>query len=174
MLLTGCSTPSARPVSSGPSVSAPAPSLPRATATDTGWIQLLIPMDDQAEELLALTADRGSSPAVATWATGLAKAHRSELATLRPLLHRMGLPDTNVHQGHDMPGMVTESDLARGGRLTGAAFDRFVLRELRDHLDHSRRVSRSAARSAGSGEVRRLAAGIADTRADQLKSLPGR
>ncbi|MFF1692954.1 hypothetical protein ACFVXC_04920 [Streptomyces sp. NPDC058257] len=69
---------------------------------------------------------------------------------------------------------ITESDLARGRRLTGGAFDRFVLRELRDHLGQSRRVSRSAARSAGSSEVRRIAARVADTRAAQLKALPGR
>ncbi|MGW6055977.1 DUF305 domain-containing protein [Streptomyces sp. NPDC055189] len=174
LLLTGCSTPSGPSVTSAPSVTAE-PSLPGATATDTGWIQLLIPMDDQAEELLDLAAERGgSAPGTATWASGLAKEHRSELSTLRPLLHRVGLPDTNVHEGHDMPGMVTESDLARGRRLTGAAFDRFVLKELRDHLGHSQRVSRSAARAAGSSEVRRLAARIADTRADQLKALPAR
>ncbi|MEV8315837.1 DUF305 domain-containing protein [Streptomyces sp. NPDC059900] len=176
LLLTGCSEPSASSAptaSSTPPVSV-SPSLPGATATDTGWIQLLIPMDDQAEDVLELAADHGSSPDVATWAKSLAKAHRSELGSLRTLLHRMGLPDTNVHEGHDMPGMVTKSDLARGRRLSGAAFDRFVLKELRDHLGHSRRVSRSAARSAGSVEIRRLAARIADARADQLKALPVR
>ncbi|MFE6162630.1 DUF305 domain-containing protein [Streptomyces sp. NPDC056486] len=179
LLLGGCSAPPAPPATPTTSTSASTgPSLPGATATDSGWIQLVIPMDDQAEELLDLTKDRAhartSESDLATWATGLAKEHRAELARLRPLLHRMGLPDTNVHQGHDMPGMVTESDLDRGRRLTGAAFDRFVLQELRDHLSHSQRVSRSAARSAGSNEVRRLAARIADTRADQLRALPSR
>ncbi|MFC8128109.1 DUF305 domain-containing protein [Streptomyces sp. NPDC057302] len=170
LLLGGCSEPSS---ASGTPTASGSPSLPGATATDTGWIQLVIPMDDQAEQLLALAVDRASAPDLATWAAASSKQHRTELSLLRPLLRRMGLPGTNVHEGHDMPGMVTEADLARGRRLTGPAFDRFVLRQLRDHLSHSRRVSRSAARSAGSGEVRRLAARIADTRADQLKALPG-
>ncbi|MEU5956270.1 DUF305 domain-containing protein [Streptomyces sp. NPDC047525] len=170
LLLAGCSEPATPPAA--PTTSA-SPSLSGATATDSGWIQLVIPMDDQAEQLLALAADRASAADLAGWAAATTKEHRAELALLKPLLHRMGLPDTNVHQGHDMPGMVTEPDLARGRRLTGAAFDRFVRQELRDHLSHSGRVSRSAARSAGSAEVRRLAARIADTRADQLKALPG-
>ncbi|MGW5863518.1 DUF305 domain-containing protein [Streptomyces sp. NPDC055239] len=183
LLLGGCSTPSTAPATpttpASASTSASAstgPSLPGATATDSGWIQLVIPMDEQAEKLLDLTTDgaRAPAPDLKSWATGLTKEHDTELALLQALLHRMGLPDTNVHQGHDMPGMVTENDLARGRRLTGAAFDRFVLQELRDHLSQSRRVSRSAARSAGSSEVRRLAARIADTRSAQLKALPGR
>lgn len=171
LLPTGCSDTSGGPATP---TAAGSPSLSGATATDTGWIQLMIPMDDQARQLLELTADRAAAPDLETWAAELTEEHGAELARLRPLLHRMGLPDTNVHQGHDMPGMVTESDLARGRRLTGAALDHFVLQELRDHLSHSQRVSRSAARSAGSGEVRRLAARIADTRADQLKALPAR
>ncbi|MER5253089.1 MULTISPECIES: DUF305 domain-containing protein [unclassified Streptomyces] len=169
LLLAGCSEPSAPAATPTPSAR---PALSGATATDTGWIQLLIPMDDQAGQLLELAADRASAPRLATWAVECAEDHGSELARLRVLLLRMGLPDTNVHRGHDMPGMVTEADLARGRRLTGAAFDRFVLQELRDHLGQSRRVSRSAARSAGSGEVRRLAARIADTRTGQLRALP--
>ncbi|MGW6269660.1 DUF305 domain-containing protein [Streptomyces sp. NPDC055060] len=169
-LLGGCSTPPDDPAA--PTTAAAAPSLAGATATDTGWIQLLIPMDDQAARLLDLAAGRASAPEVAAWATGHAEETHAELARLRPLLRRMGLPGTNVHRGHDMPGMVTEKDIARSRRLTGAAFDRFVLRELRDHLGHSRRVSRSAARTAGNDEVRRLAARIADRRSGQLTSMP--
>ncbi|MGW2509018.1 DUF305 domain-containing protein [Streptomyces scopuliridis] len=172
LFLSGCSTtPPDRPAgsdrSSGPAPSSSAP----FTATDSGWIQLMTPMSEQAGQLLAMASTHESAPPLASWATALAKEHRTELAQLRQLLRRMGLPDTNVHEGHDMPGMVTDADLDRARRLTGADFDGFVRQEIRAHLEQSARVSRSESRAGGSQEAKRLAARIADSRAEQLKTL---
>ncbi|MFJ9032780.1 DUF305 domain-containing protein [Streptomyces sp. NPDC102274] len=168
---SGCSTPPDRPAAadrtSAPAASSGAP----FTATDSGWIQLMTPMSEQAGRLLAMASTHESAPPVATWAAALAKEHRTELAQLRQLLGRMGLPDTNVHAGHDMPGMVTDADLDRARRLTGAEFDGFVRQEIRAHLEQSQRVSRSESHAGGGQEAKRLAADIADSRAVQLKKL---
>jgi uncharacterized protein (DUF305 family) len=177
VILSGCSTQSAQPsrtaapadtaIISTPSTS----SSPEFTSTDSGWIQLVTPMDEQAEQLLSLATHHHSAPALTSWAADLAKEHRTELTQLRRLLHRMGLSDTNVHEGHDMPGMVTNADLEGAHRLTGTDFDRFVVREIRAHLEQSQRVSRSESQAGGSREARRLASRIADSRSGQLKTL---
>ncbi|WP_326812718.1 DUF305 domain-containing protein [Streptomyces scopuliridis] len=171
LFLSGCSTPPDPPAGADRS-SSPAPSSTTPfTATDSGWIQLMTPMNEQAGQLLALASARESPPPLASWAAALAKEHRAELAQLRQLLDRMGLPDTNVHEGHDMPGMVTDADLDRARRLTGADFDGFVRQEIRAHLEQSGRVSRSESQAGGGQEAKRLAARIADIRAEQLKTL---
>ncbi|MEU0277449.1 DUF305 domain-containing protein [Streptomyces sp. NPDC006195] len=171
LFLGGCSASADRPATPGRSA-APAPSSSAPfTATDTGWIQLMTPMSEQAGQLLAMASAQDAAPPLASWAAALAKEHRTELAQLRQLLGRMGLPDTNVHEGHDMPGMVTEADLDRARGLTGARFDGFVRQEIRAHLEQSQRVSLSETRAGGSQEAKRLAARIADSRAGQLRTL---
>ncbi|MER8070584.1 DUF305 domain-containing protein [Streptomyces sp. NPDC094034] len=168
---SGCS-PSAERPAPAVSSSAPAPSSGAPfTATDSGWIQLMTPMNEQAGRLLALASAQESTPQLASWAAALAEEHRTELAQLRQLLGRMGLPGTNVHEGHDMPGMVTDADLDRARGLTGAEFDGFVRREIRAHLEQSQRVSRSESRAGGGEEAKRLAGRIADARAEQLRTL---
>lgn len=121
----GCSTttepaPAASPVRTA---AAPSPST-SSTPTDAAWAQLMTPMNEKALALLTLAADRATEPLLRAFATRLHSGQEAELGRLRPLLARMGLPDTDVHAGHDMPGMVTEADLEAARAAEGAAFDR--------------------------------------------------
>lgn len=125
----GCSTatepaPAASPVHTAAPPSTTASSSASTTPTDAAWAQLMTPMNEKALALLTLAADRATVPRLRAFATRLHSGQEAELGRLRPLLARMGLPDTDVHAGHDMPGMVTEADLeaaraAEGPRSTG-------------------------------------------------------
>lgn len=104
------------------------PGLPGASHMHSyvGWVQLMTPMNQQAVKLLTLAAERAAEPRVRAFAVRLRTGHEAELNRLRPLLTRMGLPLTDVHAGHDMPGMVTEQDLeaahaAEDPRSTGSS-----------------------------------------------------
>ncbi|MGZ2359600.1 DUF305 domain-containing protein [Streptomyces sp. 372A] len=171
LLLAGCGTPAADPGSTPP----PAPSATGAPAdpTDAAWVQLMTPMNEQAVELLSLAADRSGDAGVRRWAAGLRAAQNGELARLRPLLTRMGLPDTNVHEGHDMPGMVTAGDLARARALRGAAFDRFLVDRIGGHLRQTAQVSRSETGAGTRPDAKRLAAALVSARRTELARLPG-
>ncbi len=97
-----------------------------STATDVGWVQLMTPMNQQAVKLLTLAAQRAAEPRIRDFAVRLRIGQEAELSRLKTLLTRMGLPGTDVHAGHDMPGMVTERDLeaaraAEGPRSTGSS-----------------------------------------------------
>ncbi|MFF2539183.1 DUF305 domain-containing protein [Streptomyces cyaneofuscatus] len=173
----GCSTatePEPRPSAVRNTAPAPAPSASDSgTPTDASWVQLMTPMNEKAVALLTLAADRATEPRVRAFATQLRGGQEAELGRLRPLLARMGLPDTDVHAGHAMPGMVTESDLAAAKAAKGAAFDRLFLTQIRDHLRHSAQVSRSEITAGARADAKRLAAALVTAREAALTELEG-
>ncbi|MEV7462874.1 DUF305 domain-containing protein [Streptomyces rubiginosohelvolus] len=147
-----------------------------STATDVGWVQLMTPMNQQAVKLLTLAAERAAEPRVRDFAVRLRTGQEAELVRLRSLLTRMGLPATDVHAGHDMPGMVTVRDLEAARAAEGSAFDRLVLAQIRDHLRQSAQVSRSEITSGGRADARELAAALVtarETSLADLERLPG-
>ncbi|MGW4836757.1 DUF305 domain-containing protein [Streptomyces globisporus] len=147
-----------------------------STSTDVGWVQLTTPMNQQAVKLLALAAERAAEPRVRDFAGRLRTGQEAELVRLRALLTRMGLPGTDVHAGHDMPGMVTVRDLEAARAAEGPAFDRLVLVQIRDHLRQSAQVSRSEITAGGRADARELAADLVtarETSLAELERLPG-
>ncbi|MET8842604.1 DUF305 domain-containing protein [Streptomyces rubiginosohelvolus] len=161
------SSPTGTPAATSPSTS---------TATDVGWVQLMTPMNQQAVKLLALAAERATAPRLRDFAVRLRTGQEAELIRLRSLLTRMGLPGTDVHAGHDMPGMVTVRDLDAARAAEGSAFDRLVLVQIRDHLRQSAQVSRSEITSGGRADARELAAALVTARERslaELERLPG-
>ncbi|XQE84082.1 DUF305 domain-containing protein [Streptomyces microflavus] len=150
----------------------PSPST-SSTPTDAAWAQLMTPMNEKALALLTLAADRGTEPLLRAFATRLHSGQEAELGRLRPLLARMGLPDTDVHAGHDMPGMVTEADLEAARAAEGAAFDRLFLTGIRDHLRHSAQVSRSEITAGARADAKQLAAALVTAREAALTELEG-
>lgn len=174
----GCSTTSepAPAASSVRTAAAPSPTASRSassTPTDAAWAQLMTPMNEKALALLTLAADRATEPRLRAFATRLQSGQEAELGRLRPLLVRMGLPDTDVHAGHDMPGMVTEADLEAARAAEGAAFDRLFLTGIRDHLRHSAQVSRSEITAGARADAKQLAAALVTAREAALTELEG-
>ncbi|MEW1792656.1 MULTISPECIES: DUF305 domain-containing protein [Streptomyces] len=174
LAVPGCSaaTPASTPVRTSP-VSTPAgvPAQTPSGATDAAWLQLMTPMNEGAVELLTMAADRATDPGLRNWATDLAAAHRAELDRMRPLLKQLGLPATNVHEGHEMPGMVTPGDLAQARAAKGAAFEKVVVVQIREHLEHSARVSRSEVDAGSEAAAKKLAASLVEARAAELDAL---
>ncbi|MER6169752.1 DUF305 domain-containing protein [Streptosporangium sp. NPDC001681] len=175
----GAHSPAAAPGHHHESPAPVAPTAPAATpaagfnTTDTAWLQLMIPMDERTLPLLDLGAERGHDPAVRRLAARIRKAHLAELERLREMLGRTGLPATNVHEGHDMPGMVTAADLAALRKATGPAFDRLFADRLREHLDQSAAVARSEQTAGADEGTRALAAAVERARAAQSDLLDG-
>lgn len=174
LLMAGCASPpdARRPAAPLPPASAPPASGAPADPTDAAWVQLMTPMNEQAVALLSLAAERSGDTRVRRWAAGLRTSQNGELARLRPLLVRMGLPDTNVHEGHDMPGMVTADDLAQARAVKGAAFDRLLVARIGDHLRQSAQVSRSETGAGTRPDAKRLAAALVSARRTELARLP--
>jgi hypothetical protein len=139
----------------------PEPAASPFNATDTAWIQLMIPMNEQLLPALDLAA-----PDLAPFAAELKSSHGQELAALKRLRDRAALPEENVHAGHQMPGLVSEADLA-GLRLDPSGLPA----KLREHLEQSALLARGEQDSGADRETRDLAASIAAARADQSTRL---
>ncbi|XVS66678.1 DUF305 domain-containing protein [Actinosynnema sp. CA-299493] len=130
-------------------------------ATDTAWIQLMIPMNEQLLPALAL-----APPELAPLAAELKVSHEEELAHLKRLRARAGLSDENPHAGHQMPGLVSEADLV-GLRLAPTGLPA----KLREHLEQSALLARGEQDSGADQETRDLAASIGTARAAQTARL---
>jgi uncharacterized protein (DUF305 family) len=194
LLAAGCGSAASEhahhsPVSSGQSAAASSPPVPPSVSTsvspsagtpsgafnttDVAWMQLMIPMDEQLLSMLELAPKRTSNPEVTQLAKQFAADHRAELLQLRELMDRSGAPKTNVHEGHDMPGMVTAEDLRVIDRTKGAAFDRLFAKNMREHLEQGILLSRGEQGAGADQATRELAGSIEKVRAAQLDRLDG-
>ncbi|MFJ2828261.1 DUF305 domain-containing protein [Streptomyces sp. NPDC087263] len=142
------------------------------STTDIAWLQLLIAMDDQTRSILELVPHHGGEPALKTWAAGVARDNRSHLTALRELLAATGVPDTNPHEGHDMPGMVNAEELKALGNATGAQFDGLLRSALREHLTHAEQLSVDLRKNGSDPTVRKLAATVKGSAAAHREGMP--
>ncbi|MCI3225778.1 DUF305 domain-containing protein [Streptomyces sp. NP-1717] len=173
LVVTGCSaTPSDDKKPSAASASVrPSPVATLSGATDAAWVQLMTPMNEGAVELLTMAAERSTDPRLRSWAKDLAAGHRTELDRMRALLKELGLPSTNVHEGHEMPGMVTPGDLTQARAAEGAAFEKVFVIQIREHLEQSAHVSRSEVDAGSEAAARKLAAALVEARRGELAGL---
>ena len=171
-LVTGLAGCGASSTASEPPASTPVSTPEQAfNPTDLAWIELMVPMDEQLLRVLGMATRQAADPAVRKLAAEISAGHRAELAELVALRTRAGAPTTNMHEGHDMPGMMTEPEIIALGKCQGAAFDRLFAKNLKKHLDQSIIVARSIGAAGKEPTVKKLAASIETSRAAQLKQL---
>lgn len=177
LILAGCgssvaASPPPAPPASTPTATATEWKIdPSFNATDLAWIELMIPMDDQLLRVLGMAEKQASDPAVRTFATQVAAGHKTEHETFVATRTRSGLPVRNPHEGHDMPGMMTEPEIVALGKTTGPAFDQLFEKNLKEHLDQSIVLARSITTDGKDPATKKLALSIMATRAAQLKEL---
>ncbi|WP_052849371.1 DUF305 domain-containing protein [Streptomyces avicenniae] len=166
--------PATEPPAASPSAapSATVPAEDRAlNFTDLAWVQLMIPLTDQVRPLLDLVEERAADPAFGTFATDLAAAGEEDLAALHALLEADGVPYENVHAGHNMPGMVTEEELAAVTAAEGDAFEEQARAHIREFLEHTVTVSTGEQDAGQAPEAVALAADLDTAATEQLDTL---
>ncbi|WP_146057490.1 DUF305 domain-containing protein [Streptomyces sp. SM12] len=141
------------------------------SGTDLAWLQLMAPMNERTLLLLGLVTELTGDTSFAGFADDLAATHSAEAERMRTLLAEAGVPDTNPHEGHDMTGMVTDEELAE--IEAAAEFDDAALAALREHLEQSAMLSRSARDAGTDRDTTALADELAELRATQLTELEG-
>jgi len=180
LLLAGCSTAQQQqdphsahvhPAAAPPSSSAPA--RPGGFSdTDAAYVQLAIPQDETVLPVLHLARTRqGVNPALAALAAEVETGHQKELEGLRKALTTAGQTYLAMHDGHDMPGMVTADELDELTKATGPAFDDELRILLKAHFEESTTVAKSELGAGSSPEVLELTKGIEASRAEYLAKL---
>ncbi|WP_083957842.1 DUF305 domain-containing protein [Herbidospora mongoliensis] len=148
-----------------------AASNPTFNPTDMAWIQLEIPLTESVLALTDLAPTRTGNPSVLALASKVAADQRQQLAGLKGLLSEAGLPSTNVHEGHDMPGMVTASDLLIAQQLNDGPFDKLFRKHLTDFLTQSLLVAKGEQTSGANESTKRYAKDLSVARGATLAGL---
>ncbi|WP_443222681.1 DUF305 domain-containing protein [Streptomyces sp. 4N509B] len=161
-----------------PAASAAPAASPTASAgalgpTDLAWVNLMIPLNDQLLPLLDEAAERGDDPALRTLAEDLSATLGAELDALHALLDEAGVAYRNLHEGHDMPGMVTRRELDEVAGLAGPAFDRRALAHLREYVEQSATVSRGERDAGTHRDATSLATAFVEARTALLDDVTG-
>jgi uncharacterized protein (DUF305 family) len=116
---------------------------PRHVDADVRFMQDMIAHHRQAVEMTALVPQRAGSASIRTLARRIEVSQDDEILLMRHWLDARGaaVPDGHAHHGHhaghgahggpatahDMPGMLTDAQLARLAAASGAEFDRLFL-----------------------------------------------
>jgi Domain of unknown function (DUF305) len=139
--------------------------------TDRAWLQLMIPMNEQALPLLDLVAIRPSDEPTRRLAAQVAATYRAELPRLYALRARTGLPTTNVHEGHELPGLVTAEQVRAAERTEGAELGTLVVARVREQLEQGILLCTGERTSGADPATKALAAAIEAARARHLAQL---
>ncbi|EOD64101.1 DUF305 domain-containing protein [Amycolatopsis vancoresmycina] len=162
LIMGGCAT-TAGPAATGPAATPFNP-------TDVAWLQLVVPMSENALTAARLAPEHTASPAVRSAAAAFAGPQERLLVRLRATRDRAGLPAADIHSGHRMPGMVTAADLVALRSDRGAGFDRRLVALLRAHATQLVVLAGGEQTSGQDAETRALAreTGTEGTHASEL------
>ncbi len=142
-----------------------------AISTDIAWTQLMIALDERMLAALRLAPQRAGDAALGAFAAEVARQHDTEVAELRQALAKTGAPETNPHEGHDMPGMITQENLALLAAKSGTEFDTMLAESLRAHFEQCRMLAGSEQSAGTDPAVKALAATVESTRTAALTRL---
>ncbi|MEU7819178.1 DUF305 domain-containing protein [Catellatospora sp. NPDC049133] len=172
LLLAGCGGADPAAVApTVPAVSPPAVAEAGAISTDVAWTQLMIALDQRMLAALELAPQRAADKALTAFAADVARRHEAEVVRLRELLQATGMPETNPHEGHDMPGMITKENLSLLAGKSGAEFDTMLADSLRAHFEQCRMLAGSEQSAGADPAVKALAASVETTRQADLDQL---
>jgi len=147
----GTSTTPAAPAATAPSSSAAAGATGQAhNAADVTFAQGMIPHHKQAVMMGQQASSRAKSPAVKTLAAQIQSAQDPEITTMTGWLTSWGQPTEQPGMsgmaGHDMGsmgGMMSDADMTKLSKLTGAAFDREFLTMMTAHHNGAIEMART-------------------------------
>lgn len=175
LLLAGCGNGGDEPGAGGTNVS-PTPSVSGDhNQADVDFATEMIPHHRQALEMAALATDRAANPKVKDLAARIEKAQDPEIALmsgwLRDWDEPVPSPDGMQHGGDDMPGMMSDEDMASLESASGKEFDRMFLEMMIRHHEGAIDMAEEEQRKGANPEAKRLARSIAESQAAEVKEM---
>ncbi|SBV26322.1 protein of unknown function [Micromonospora krabiensis] len=142
-------------------------------ATDNAFIQLLIPMNEGALALFDYldTRPAETDPPLRAAVERIRAAHRSEVRELRALLAAAHMPEENIHEGHQMPGMVTDARLTELRAAPAVELRSGTVALIRAHLEQTVVLCRGEQANGASPELKAVVARMQEARTAELDEL---
>ncbi|MEV2236946.1 DUF305 domain-containing protein [Micromonospora sp. NPDC049891] len=162
-----------------PSASAISGESATSNAADVMFAQMMIPHHEQAVEMSDLATTRASDPEVKQLATQIKDAQAPEIAQLRGWLTLWGAPmpmaggdDHGMPEmDHEMPGMMSEADMAELAAASGTEFDRKFLTMMIAHHEGAVTMAEEEAAQGANPDARALAQRIVTTQQAEIVTM---
>ncbi|RSM90529.1 DUF305 domain-containing protein [Kibdelosporangium aridum] len=168
MAVTGCS-------STGGSSTAAAPPAGASThnQADVKFAQDMIPHHQQTIQMADLATQQATGQEVKIVAASVLSAEEKEIQTMKGWLSQWGAsqPDAAAHGGHDMPGMISTTDMKALQAMSGAAFDKKWLEMIQKHLESGVTMSKTLLAEGQNPNAKAMATEIIENQEAKIKEV---
>jgi uncharacterized protein (DUF305 family) len=139
--------------------------------TDLAWVEINIAMNEEMRPLLDLVPTHSTDARVKALAASVRAFQEQELRTLQGLHDQAKLPAENPHEGMPMPGMVTPEQVKEAAAVRGPAFDKLLIRHLKEHFEQGVRLAESEGKAGVEPQTKALAVQVIGNREKYLPKL---
>src|SRR6266540_5473292 len=142
-------------------------------SADVEFATAMITHHQQALEMAALAEDRAQSPEVKALAAKIEKAQDPEIELMSGWLRDWDqpVPSPGSMSGHQMPGMMSEHDMASLKDTSGKDFDRLFLKLMISHHQGAVDMARDEQKDGKNPAVKKLARSIATSQTAEIKQM---
>ncbi|WP_427924043.1 DUF305 domain-containing protein [Streptomyces sp. cg40] len=146
-------------------------------AADVSFSKEMIQHHRQAVEMAGLAADRASSAQVKSLATKIKGAQDPEIKTMSGWLTSWGekVPQDMTGMGHDMSssasGMMTEADMGKLEKASGAMFDSMFLNMMVEHHEGAVTMAKTEKADGSYGPATALAADVITAQSAEIEQM---
>jgi len=142
---------------------------------DMSFAQAMIPHHQQAVEMADLAATQATDAKVKDLAGRIKDAQDPEIKQLTGMLDQWGaaMDGGMDHGGSDHGGMMTDGDMQRLEKATGAAFDRMWIQMMIKHHQGAIDMAGTELESGDNADAKKLAQQIMDAQQDEITEMQG-
>ncbi|MEV0819873.1 DUF305 domain-containing protein [Nonomuraea rubra] len=163
----------------GMSSSSGAPAVTSASAqpsaafndADVMFAQMMIPHHEQAVEMADLASTRAADPEVKELAATIKAAQDPEIQTMKGWLTEWGKAAPEGGMGHDMPGVMSEEEMAKLEAAKGKEFDKLFAEQMIAHHNGAIEMARTEQSGGSNPQAKELAKTIETTQQAEVEQL---
>ncbi|MCE7004507.1 DUF305 domain-containing protein [Kibdelosporangium philippinense] len=140
---------------------------------DVKFAQDMIPHHQQTIQMADLATRQATGQKVKIVAASVLSAEEKEIQMMKGWLTqwKAAHPDAAKHGGHDMPGMISTSDMTALEAMSGAAFDSQWLSMIEKHLESGVTMSKTVLAEGQSAEAKAMANEIIENQEAKIKEV---
>ncbi|MQA02014.1 MAG: DUF305 domain-containing protein [Streptosporangiales bacterium] len=143
---------------------------------DVTFARSMIPHHRQAVEMSELAETRSASPKVEKLAAQIERAQAPEIRTMSGWLRSWGQPvpkegESSSHEGHDMSGMMSDADMKKLRKASGAKFDTMFLEMMIEHHEGAVSMAKTEQKSGSHRPAKKMAGTIITTQRAEIARM---
>ncbi|ANZ40001.1 hypothetical protein BBK82_32110 [Lentzea guizhouensis] len=139
-------------------------------AADVTFARGMVPHHEQALEMARLVPDRSSDDQVRRLAQRIEEAQDPEITQMTAWLEKWG-EKPGAHAGHDMAGMMSQDDMTKLEKASGAEFDKMWLEMMVEHHEGAVEMARTELEDGRDPEAKKLAQAIIDGQQQEIAEM---